>query len=860
MRLHAVYARFYRSLNYDFIRASGDYEPDPWDATPAGDYPFVRIKLRPGITTIVGANESGKSQVLRAIAAALTGEDIDRSDFCRYSQFFATSKAMALPEFGATFAGVTQEDVETIQQLSGLTGLKNVERVALFRMNEDPKQRLYVRQNGVWTDAAPIDDPAGLHAIGMPLPYTVDAAVPLPASVPIEYLASGKKVASIGREVLRSVLGNIVGNRDWFATDQTVTTNAGAIVKAFREVREPTEDELASYGRADDLLRKVAGLSRDLFVELQRAVEAKNAYVTSIVDTINAELAKALDFPHWWSQDSRFELFVDRLEFDLIFMIRDRTGRTYGFDERSDGMRYFLSYFTQYLAHEARPDGIPEVLLMDEPDQFLSSAGQQDLLKVFEGFADPKNPNRQPLQVVFVTHSPFLIDKNEVDRIRVLEKGEYDEGTRVVNSAAANHYEPLRSAFGSFVAETTFIGNCNLMVEGPSDQVLIAGTSRWLKDRNVSSRDRLDLNHITIVPAGGTKHIPYLVYLARGRDVEKPPVVALLDNDSDGDQAREDLAAGGAYGKTLINDDFVLQLGKDSLGGLTTDNPLGVSSIEDLIPFGVAIEAARGYCQEFVPNIDPSTLGLTPEKVFPSADETTGASMPRNHGLVKYLQLAIAAATDMEKFHLDKIAFARATVEVLVGRHQGPTASGEDLDAAHANFALLNAEIARKQRQAERAEAREIISSRINRIKRDFTRTRKRDEVRVENVLALIEDIEAQLDITPESEQVRTELRSWHDKFGLKGAPRSRIEDFDQLIKAINSLAYKAIRASAGKGSRQSEDPPMAQEVSATGSRPAGGRPRRTRAVSGAQKGTKGTQRARGGEAGNGGAAGRPRP
>jgi predicted ATP-dependent endonuclease of OLD family len=164
---------------------------------------------------------------------------------------------------------------------------------------------------------------------------------------------------------------------------------------------------------------------------------------------------------------------------------------------------------------------------MDEPDQFLSASGQQDLLRVFDDFADPKDVGREPVQVVYVTHSPFLIDKNEADRIRVLEKGEYDEGTRVVTSTAANHYEPLRSAFGSFVAETAFIGNCNLMVEGPSDQVLLAGASRWLKQLGVADRDRLDLNHITIVPAGGTRHIPYLVYLARGRDIDKPPVVVL---------------------------------------------------------------------------------------------------------------------------------------------------------------------------------------------------------------------------------------------------------------------------------------------------------------------------------------------
>ena len=88
MQLQSIYVRFYRSLNYDFIRSSdGRYEPDPWDPTPRGNYPFVRIKLRPGITTVVGGNESGKTQILRAISAALTGAGYERSDFCRYSRF-----------------------------------------------------------------------------------------------------------------------------------------------------------------------------------------------------------------------------------------------------------------------------------------------------------------------------------------------------------------------------------------------------------------------------------------------------------------------------------------------------------------------------------------------------------------------------------------------------------------------------------------------------------------------------------------------------------------------------------------------------------------------------------------------------
>lgn len=803
MRLQSVYARFYRSLNYDFIRASADnYEADPWDVTTDGDYPFVRIRLRPGVTTVVGANESGKSQVLRAIEAALTGEGYERSDFCRYSRFFGIDKVLVHPEFGAVFTEVTYDDVKVIQSMSDHKNLHDVERVAFFRMNQTPVFRVYVRQAGKWSEGLHVKTPTALATLGVPVPFHVDADVPLPDSVPIEFLVSGQPVAGVGRELLRSIWDRLVTNVKWFENDTTVQNNAAQISATFRPVREATREELQTYELAADLLLKVAGIKRPLFEELQKAVKTKNGYANSIVDTINNELAKALDFPHWWSQDSQFELFVSLYEFDLVFMIRDRTGRTYGFDERSDGLKYFLSYFVQYLAHEPQRDGRPEILLMDEPDRFLSSSGQQDLLRIFDDFADPKDADRPPVQVVYVTHSPFLIDKNEADRIRVLEKGEHDEGTRVVTSAASNHYEPLRSAFGSFVAETTFIGNCNLMVEGPSDQVLIAGASRWLKTLGVADRDRVDLNHITIVPAGGTRHIPYLVYLARGRDVDKPPVIVLLDNDGDGDQARDDLAVGGAYGNKLIDPELVLQLGQEPLVELTTDNPFGIVGIEDLVPFNIAVQAAATYCREFVPTVDPTTLELTPEAVFPTTPEAGAglgdatATRIKNKGTLRYLQLAIAGQVGDESFHLDKVAFARATVEVLTGKDDGPAIAEVDLDAAQANYKVLLSQIALKQRQAERAESVEKISSRINRVKRDFTRTHH-GQARKEDVVALIEEISSQLDNSPEAEDARLEMRKWHHAFSLDTDPRSLVDDYQGLVKAIEGLAYQAVRAAA---------------------------------------------------------------
>ncbi len=90
-----------------------------------------------------------------------------------------------------------------------------------------------------------------------------------------------------------------------------------------------------------------------------------------------------------------------------MFTVRDRTGSDYSFSERSGGMSYFLSYFVQYLSH--KPTGGQEILLMDEPDAYLSMLGQQDLLAIFRDFAAPADPDKTPVQVVYVTHSPFLI-------------------------------------------------------------------------------------------------------------------------------------------------------------------------------------------------------------------------------------------------------------------------------------------------------------------------------------------------------------------------------------------------------------------------------------------------------------------
>ncbi|NQX22940.1 ATP-dependent nuclease [Curtobacterium sp. MCBA15_005] len=793
MRLSSVYARFFRSLNYDYVRLSNpDYRPDPWDGTPTGaHYPFVRLRLEGDITTVVGGNESGKSQVLAAVRAALTGNGYERSDFCRYSPFFSVDRTLTLPEFGAEFRDLTAADTDALQRATGKGELAGAERVALFRMNTSPQLRLYVHANGEWQEPVHVKKPSSLPDAGVPVPFLIDADVPLPDSVPLDYLATGEAVASVGRSALRGIWDVLSNNANWFASKDSVISQADKIHETFGRPALTDPARLRQYELAADLLLKVAGLDREQFAELQRAVRTKNGYANSIVDTINKELSKALNFPHWWSQDSQFELFVALFEYDLVFMIRDRTGRSYGFDERSDGLKYFLSYFVQYLAHDSPNSGRPEILLMDEPDRFLSSSGQQDLLRVFADFADPEDPERTAVQVLYVTHSPFLIDKNHAERIRVLEKGEHDEGTRIVASVAQNHYEPLRSAFGSFVGETAFIGTCNLMLEGPSDQILLAGISSWLGRHHVPTLERLDLNRITLVPAGGVGQVPYLIYLARGRDSEQPAVIALLDGDQAGKDARSAIRRGGARRKPLIEDGLVLLLSDPELDRISTDNPHGRVAIEDLIPLPIAAAATKSYCIEFMPDVPVASIELDVAAVFGQSN-SNAADAPGSKGTIDALERAIRVATGNERFEVNKIGFARSVLAELSGGEH----NAEDVTILQDNFRLVFRSLGTRQRAAVRAETVDRISSRINRTRDRFLRDHPSTASR-EHVQLLIEEIEGQLDASDEAEDVRFALRGWRGRFRLDEDPREAIDDFDGLSDALRSVAYVGRRSAS---------------------------------------------------------------
>ncbi len=352
-RVTCVYVRFYKAFNFDYLRkAHRDAHADPWELTEDGLwYPYVRIPIERSVTPVVGANESGKSQLLAAIARALTGEGIVRSDYCRYSPFFAVDKEMARPDFGCRLEASGDDEARAAAAACGRRDA-SVREIVVIRQGNGTT-RVFVPSTAgedAWEEVPAAD----LRAIELlvPRPVVINRDTPIPASVPLSILKDGV-ISADGEELprrsrFRSIVTAFSGNLfDWFAGETNVTTHARPIAAAFEGAvaSQGDTDLAAQYRLADDLLVKVAGVDRTAFAELDSALaDEREGFANSVVDQINARLAERLNLQRWWTQDSEFELRVTPREFDLAFTVRDRTKIEYSVARRTNDTPVVLAW------------------------------------------------------------------------------------------------------------------------------------------------------------------------------------------------------------------------------------------------------------------------------------------------------------------------------------------------------------------------------------------------------------------------------------------------------------------------------------------------------------------------------------
>lgn len=334
----------------------------------------------------------------------------------------------------------------------------------------------------------------------------------------------------------------------------------------------------AAKARTLRVLFKFVRLSPDEILELGRDFQDKTRQPTPSEISAIAEKKRersillqsagttlTAKFKDWWKQgDYRFRFEADGDHF-RIWVSDDRRPEEVELESRSTGLQWFLSFYLVFLV-ESEGEHRNSILLLDEPGLSLHPLAQRNLSTFFDGLS---NTN----QIIFTTHSPFLVDADRLDRARKVfvapdgtSKATEDLRQGGDGGSQAGAAYAVHSALNLNVAESLLLGCQPVIVEGPSDQHYLTAIKALLIGAGKISPKR----ELIFPPSGGTKTARITASILTGRDEDLPKV--LLDGDAMGLRMAKELQAG------LYVD------AKEKISTVDSFTGMPGSEIEDLFP------------------------------------------------------------------------------------------------------------------------------------------------------------------------------------------------------------------------------------------------------------------------------------
>ncbi|MDD5147369.1 MAG: AAA family ATPase [Candidatus Daviesbacteria bacterium] len=142
----------------------------------------------------------------------------------------------------------------------------------------------------------------------------------------------------------------------------------------------------------------------------------------------------------------------------------------------SDGVNWLVSFFVRLGIGERANS----VILLDQPGDKLFPGGQKDLVRILETLG--KNN-----QIIYSTHSPFMISKNRLGRnVRIITKESDEKGDQISCSRINNEIKQtdirqsdlLTTALGFYWTDFIPVGEFNVLMEGKLDNVVVMSTEK----------------------------------------------------------------------------------------------------------------------------------------------------------------------------------------------------------------------------------------------------------------------------------------------------------------------------------------------------------------------------------------------
>jgi hypothetical protein len=176
-----------------------------------------------------------------------------------------------------------------------------------------------------------------------------------------------------------------------------------------------------------------------------------------------------------WTQGKDLKFWLGYVGNNIRLSVKDTARTITAVGERSSG---FTSYFAMRMllvarTQAARPQGY--VFMFDEPGLNLHPKGQVDLQNVFEDIAGSN-------QIVYSTHSVFLINKNYPDRNHVVYKNQ--DGSNVIKKPFLGGWAKVKEHLGLYLSSNFLFSDKVLLAEGASDEIYLPLIIQGLIERN----------------------------------------------------------------------------------------------------------------------------------------------------------------------------------------------------------------------------------------------------------------------------------------------------------------------------------------------------------------------------------------
>ena len=238
------------------------------------------------------------------------------------------------------------------------------------------------------------------------------------------------------------------------------------------------------------------------------------------------------NFQSYWKQD-KLELVIELDGQTLNFCVKESEDTiVFKPEQRSKGFQWFLSFYLRLNAERSKTN----IILIDEPGLYLHAKAQEDVLKVLKKISEES-------QVIFSTHSPYLIDSQRLDRVRLILKDD-EKGTQIKNKVHAladkETLTPILTAIGLGLNSgiTDFKKTNNVIVEGISDLYYLNAFKKIF-----------DKNKMNFIFGGGAGNMPVVGTILHGWGCK---LIYLYDKDKGQEDGKTNLKDNWFVSENLI--------------------------------------------------------------------------------------------------------------------------------------------------------------------------------------------------------------------------------------------------------------------------------------------------------------------